>query len=381
MSESAHDGSFQLRLPPIERFAPLPLGEAHYVPVLLNKKGELDALEQASDAAWSRFTPLIQIVKPRGRGKAVSASGIRAAVKRLARVVGSRPFFLDIARLSPTHPIPTPRGNRPLLRYLHDAARRRALEFVPVLHVGDTDAIALVRETSLCDGGGAALRWFVRGTALSPGPTMGDRLRQYLTELAIGVEETDLFVDFEHLSEDIVVDPADIQRLIATVHKVGTWRSLVLLGTSIPRTMGCIQEGHVGSLPRREWQLWASIRKLKLPRVPTFGDYAIQHPLPPQNDNTGPGMRANIRYTTNSVTLVARGQGLLVQEGRQQYRELCRKILNLPQYSGEDYTWGDRVIADCARGLIEPGAQDLWRGVGTSHHLRFVTDEIAALYA
>ena len=57
---------------------------------------------------------------------------------------------------------------------------------------------------------------------------------------------------------------------------VGSWRSVVLLGTSIPSMLSCIDEGSIGSLPRREWDLWSRLAQYDLSRIPSFGDYAIQ---------------------------------------------------------------------------------------------------------
>lgn len=87
-------------------------------------------------------------------------------------------------------------------------------------------------------------------------------------------------------------------------------------------------------------------------------------------------MRANIRYTTNGSTLVARGRGSVIQEGNDQYRLLCQHLVAHRDFAGAHYSWGDATINGCAQGDIEPGAQEMWRGAGTSHHLQFVTDQL-----
>jgi hypothetical protein len=185
----------------------------------------------------------------------------------------------------------------------------------------------------------------------------------------------DLLLDLDFLDADVDIDTTMLADSITEMIAVGDWRSVVLLGTSIPKTLGCIKEGTVGSLPRREWEIWNQLADLDLPRLPAFGDYAVQHPHPP-HDGGGPGMRANIRYTTKDSTLIARGKGSLIQEGSHQYRELCQQLVALPEFSGRAYTWGDAVIDGCADGSVEPGWQNQWRGAGTSHHLRYVTDQL-----
>lgn len=69
----------------------------------------------------------------------------------------------------------------------------------------------------------------------------------------------------------------------------------------------------------------------------------------------------------------------MIQEGLEQYRDLCQQLVRSDSFSGADYTWGDSVIDGCARGTIAPGAQEMWRGVGTSHHLRFVIGQLQQL--
>lgn len=56
------------------------------------------------------------------------------------------------------------------------------------------------------------------------------------------------------------------------------WRSVVLLGSSIPPMMSCIEEGTVGEIERREWELWEEIRISGLSRPLVFGDYTIPVP-------------------------------------------------------------------------------------------------------
>ena len=105
---------------------------------------------------------------------------------------------------------------------------------------------------------------------------------------------------------------------------------------------------------------------------------AVQNPEPPLEDQpTGPGQRANIRYTTDDATLVPRAVGAVIQEGAEQYRQLCRLLVAQPEFAGRDFTWGDHQIAECADGIGEPGWQNQWRGAGTSHHLRHVVEQLA----
>lgn len=352
---------------------PLPVDSGHYVAALQNKKGELDALRHVSPETWKRMTPLLHFVGPKGRTEPLNATTVRGWVARVAGAVGSHPIYLDVMRPGPAFPVETASGTAPLLEVLYAAARKRGLPFVPVAHAGGRGAhLRLVAQAAAHDGHGAALRYAIRDIALPDGTTPRTYLGGLLTTLGVEVEDADLLVDLGYIDPDVELDMASaLQELV----DIGSWRSVVVLGTSIPSMMGCIAEGTVGSLARREWELWRDLSQRGLSRLPAFGDYAVQHPRPPE-ESGGPGMRANIRYTTNDVTLIARGHGPVIQEGAEQYRLLCEQLVRRTEFAGADYSWGDDVISDCADGVHAPGSQSLWRGVGTSHHIQVVTDQL-----
>jgi hypothetical protein len=350
------------------------------VPALQTKAGERSALAEASPETWSRMTPLIQVLGPKKPKGPLRASTVRGWVKEVASVVREHPCFLDILRLQPAQAtITADRQQQPLLTCLYQAARKRGLRFVPVFPVGDArDAyLRLVRDAAAEDGRGVALRWKALDIMLPPGMTPAGLLSRTLATIETDLTNADLVIDLGYLSPDVDLPPETIATLLNAAAGIGPWRNIVLLGTSMPATLGCIPEGEIGTLPRREWELWSALSDadLRLNRLPSYGDYAIQHPKPPQ-DGGGPGMRANIRYTTKHDTLVARGRGSITQEGKRQYIELCRQLTKREEFAGADSSWGDRIIQACADGIIPPGAQDLWRGVGTSHHLRLVTDQL-----
>lgn len=376
--------ALQPTLIPPEWFKPVPGGAGHYVAALQSLPGELAALARASDQTWAHLTPLIQLRGPKTpRRTAFRQETVRDWIRKVADAVGERPFILDTLRLAPTHQTATKDGDRPLLSVIYEAARKRRLAFVPVVKLnGPSSGNALIRDAALADGRGVALRYRLLSLALPGGRTAEGLIKETLAAVGVDFTGSDLLIDLGFLSQDTEIHVEDMANSVDDLVAVGDWRSVVLLGTSMPSSLGggVVQEGTIGRLPRREWDLWAALKESGIVRLPTFGDYAIQHPDPPlEGDESGPGQRANIRYTTDEVTLVPRGIGAVVQEGREQYRELCCQLVEQPEYAGPDFTWGDRLIADCAYGTDEPGWQNHWRGAGTSHHLRHVVEQLGSL--
>jgi hypothetical protein len=322
----------------------------------------------------------MQIIGPKHPGPTISANSVREWIKKLAAAVGDHPFFLDAIRLRPNHPVAVTNGTVPALMRMYWAARKRGLQFVPVAWVGQhaETHLRLIADAVDEDGRGVALRYQARTMVLPPRMSQKAYLSRMLDVLHTEVSDADLLVDLDFIDADTEMEAEDLAGQIEGALSVGQWRSVVLLGTSMPSMLSCIPEGSLGILPRYEWDLWRALFTVKLSRRPSFGDYAVQHSQPPQDDG-GPGMRANIRYTVANGTLVARGRGSVLQEGNEQYLWLCKQLTSRQEFAGRNYTWGDSVIEDCARGVLDPGAQRMWRGAGTSHHLRFVTDELRRL--
>lgn len=372
----------QLTLERPESFRPVPLDTGHYVVALQSLSGEREALRRAAPETWASLTPLVQIVGPKQADPApFKRTRVADWVKNIADCVQGHPCFLGTLRLKPNHEVETSAGIRPVLSVIADCAHKRGLVFVPVLRLGDTKATRdQICDIALRESRGVALRVPVLGTVASDGRSRGTVVKEVLDKVQHSMEATDLLLDLGFLSDDFEVSAELLATTINELVAVGNWRSVVLLGSSMPRSLGggVVNEGTIGRLPRHEWEIWCALRKLQLPRLPTYGDYAVQHPDPPEQDQqTGPGMRANIRYTLDHLTLVPRGVGPFTQEGKEGYRLLCRQIVQDGGFAGPDFSWGDRTIAECADGSGPSGMQDVWRGAGTSHHLRHVVEQLA----
>ena len=367
----------QLPLLEPEALSPLPTGPGHYVAVLQNRSGEFSALTQADRAVWDRMTPLLEFVGPkRGAKRAVRETTVIGWVKAAAKVLGQRPVYLDTLRLNRSLILDTADGRQPVLRYLHDQARARGMRFVPVVSVAESSESveSIVRCACAADGHGVALRYRALKTLPQSGTSRKALIELQLGRVACEPSEADLLVDLQYLSEDREIYGEDVAELLQEMGTIGRWRSVVLLGTSVPQTLGVIREGSVGSIERREWGLWSELASLKPPRMPAYGDYAVQHVEPPSE--SGAGGRANIRYTTATKTVIARGHGPLTEEGAVQYRELCQQLTGRAEFAGADYSWGDGTIADCAEGELAPRGEPMWRAAGTSHHIQHVTDAL-----
>ncbi len=352
--------------------------------MLQSKSGERDALRHASSSTWERLTPLIEVVGPKTPKAPLTRGSVAAWIKRVADAIGDHPCYLDFLRLDPTLRVQRRAGEThepPVLAVMYGEARKRRMRCIPVVHVGESTAahVELVADAALEDNRGVALRYRLRRVVPPAGARHRDMLQAALKGVACAAEHADLLVDLEYLDEDAEIDASDLAVALRDMGTVGEWRSLVVIATSMPKELGVVKEGTLGLIPRREWELWSDLAHAGLERMPAFGDYAVQHPDPPLDDIGANTVRANVRYTAAAETLVARGRGPVSQEGREQYHDLCAQLVAHNEFKGPSYSWGDKIIADCAKGLHAPGSQLQWRGAGTSHHLQFVTDQVRQL--
>jgi hypothetical protein len=355
-------------------FRPFPRGAKHYVPVLLNRLGERDALRNVSPEQWKRLVPLM-VFSARGEEAKVRADTVISWAREMADVIGQRHCFVEFRQPSVALQSVQRRGVKAAaLEVFLDECRLHAIPFVPVIVPGKPKLSNVIRDIAAIDGRGVGLRLRL-GDVPRSGRTRKEFLVHTLTTVDLGAEQTDLLLDLGFIAADVDLDAEVTEALIAEIAAAGSWRSIILLGSSIPPTMKCVPEGTIGSIRRKEWDLWAALRRRRKIDLPVFGDYGVQGPKDPSQKG-GLGMRANIRYSANDATLVARGVGAFHEEGKHQYVGLCKKLVAHGHFAGRTFSWGDGLIDDCARERIRPGSQGMWRAAGASHHIRIVLDAI-----
>jgi hypothetical protein len=310
-----------------------------------------------------------------GNTRKMSRDALRGHIDRIAESWGtSQPFYLDFIRERPERMLQYRNQPRCVADLAYMYATRRQLQFIPVTWTTSRAAhLNSAANAAVAVGRGIAIRHRILGTAGLAGRTSAEALRDTATATRLPPTDIDIWLDLTYLDEDVEITARRLTRMVERVEAAEAWRRIVITGSSMPSTLGCVPEDGTEVLPRREWRLWTALPSDLRKRV-VFGDYGIQHPTPPQSG--GPGMRANIRYTVADGHLVVRGRGDVRVEGARQYVDLCNRLLHSGRFSGTDYTWGDELIDACARGTIQPGDQTMWRAAGTAHHLRFVTEQL-----
>jgi hypothetical protein len=356
-----------------------------YVPILKGKEGEFAALEVLSSAVRDAILPLIEmphvaydyVTERPAKTLDEHVAGIAA---RVQQCWPDRPLYIHLPWFGEAEQLEN--GNVALHKVLGDC-REANVRAIPVITTSSSAAyLAAVRDhLVVCDEG-----LCVRLTA-SDFDEEGDVEPAARVDRLVGavglasLRQTDLILDLANIGDDIGRATLVARAVIGETPRPQEWRRVIVAAASFPENLSDVDHSTTAALPRLEWELWGRLqRRGGLRKDALFGDYAIAHPVPTELDPRTMRMSASIRYTTLENWLIVKGRNVR-QFGFDQYYNLCRILVELPEYSGEGFSWGDGFIARCARGSAGPGNATTWRKVGTNHHLTLVARELATVNA
>lgn len=368
----------------------LKFDDTHYVPILKGKQGELDAIRETSSKIRSAFTPLMEIppIPLRyitGEDEPIPAKSIGDHVvdmaEKMAKAVGSdSPVFIDGFYVEEEENLPD--GSEPIAGLL-GALREKGVQFIPttgldrVKQYGEAIKAAIAEDQRGC----CVRLWEPDLEALAD---LESQIKSLLRFLAVDASDVDLLVDF---GPDVPSRSA-LPYQINALPLLKKWRTLTVASSSFPMNMENIAQNSVAELEREEWLAWMFLRSKKktLTRMPTFGDYAINHPELSEVDPRIMRMSPNIRYTVEVNYVVAKGKAYARKVERQkpgvaasdQYPKLAQAIMRHPNWAGKKFSWGDGFIDACSRKACVGSATN-WRAVGTCHHIAFVVQQLASL--
>ena len=344
------------------------LGPEDYVPVLKVKRGEKGALRVISDENRQRVTPLLEIVE---RTDAELDAHLLTAFSRLSESLSGYPCcFLDTREIKP---------DGPTAAYeTFSKAADAGIVFTPVT--------GITREVDLA----AALRFDANGLALRLTPRefedgiLPQGIPRFMATHGLIPEQVDLIIDLGAL--DDFVTPGVIAfgaAFLGEIPNQSRWRSLIISGCAFPRSMGVVQRNAYAHVERMEWLAWRDSLRAnadQIERLPTYSDCAIQHPEGVEGFN--PSLMqasATIRYTLAEDWLLIKGEGTRHFPAREQFPQLATQLvygIHSRHFMGRDHCPGCCSIAMAADGAPRLGSAEVWRRLGTIHHLSTVLQQL-----
>ncbi len=350
-----------------------------YVPILKGKEGEFAALEALTEEIGAQITPLIEIPAipfnfSTGKKAKTLDEHLRTLPDRLQRCWGDRPFYIETPYFGEDEQVEDDRCALEVL--LHNFATSH-LSPIPVLSTSSSLECRTAVRAFLATGASACIRLSLDD--FSEDIDTADEVTRLLND--IGKESAtglDLIVDFGALATEAPTSLLLARSVLSMIPTLRAWNTIIFAAASFPEDLSGVNSASVDTLPRREWLLWKALQRKPglLPPNLIFSDYAISHPIPRELDPRIMRMSANIRYTTVEHWLIMKGRNV-TQYGFEQYFELCRRLIERPEYTGREFSWADEFIWKCAHHEAGPGNATTWRKVGVNHHITFVVRQLA----
>jgi hypothetical protein len=359
----------------------MPITALDYVPVLKWRQGEYQALLRLDDGHRQRVVPLIEVTPPEydfeeGRLKKTLEKQLEPFARRLKAKWGTQPAFLETVLIEPTARMP---GGVHPLTYLLEGTRADGARLIPVTALErDLAHYNAVAAAVLIDGLGIAVRCSLDEIA---DPDFSIKLAAVIKNLALEPSDVDLIVDLAAKNFEPLDDLADlVSGLFKSDPTYDEVRSLILIGTSFPASMGDIK-GPSQTVPRLEWKLYKKVVS-SLPKdfpAPTFGDYAISSADMPKGDMRLLKPSASVRYTINDAWLITKGSNVR-DNGFEQFRQRCGDVVTSGNAFPPGYSAGSDYVRGCHAKTEKTGNLTTWRWVGTNHHITKVVDDLASLF-
>lgn len=352
-----------------------------YVPVLKWRQGEYQALMRLHARSKVRVVPLIEVTPPEWdfehhKFKKTIDAQLTPFASRLEKKWGSRPAFVDTSLLAPTARMI---GGIHPLTFLLDEVRARGGVVTPVTGLGrDLAHYNSLAAGMALDGRGVAIRVSLDDIA---DPGFAAALTGLADSLGSALAHVDLIVDLAAKNFEPLADLIDLVTTLLQAEPVfSTTRSLVLIGTSFPASMGEVKLASQ-ILPRQEWKLYKGVVAALPPtfRPLSFGDYAIASADIPGGDMRLLKPSATIRYTIDNGWLITKGNNVR-DNGFDQYRGHCGTVIGSGHMAPSGYSAGSDYIRDCHAKTKSTGNLTTWRWVGTNQHITRVVDDLASFH-
>lgn len=340
----------------------------HYVPVLRWKQAEWLALRDLDLTVKNRITPLIEFVpgKLNTSNQEILEKNISKTCKDFVACWGQAPAFIDFLHC------PNQAGG--VLNRIQTLTQHMQLQLIPVVNLKQNQAwrnavVAFIH----ANNAQACIRLNLGDVAES---TFDNQMQALLSALRLSVSSIHLIVDYGFITAERQMPP--LTSIISRLPHLNDWCTLSVIGGAFLKNLSTFKPG-INTLQRLDWTYWREQTTGDgLLRVPTYGDYVIQHANyeePPLNAN----FSASIRYAAENSWVIMRGEGVRNEggPGYAQYPANAALLRERPEFSGRDFSRGDMYIDDMGVQTEKTGNARTWLQAGINHHLTLVVRSLA----
>ena len=349
-------------------------GPRHYVPVLKIKRGEKKALASIAPRLRQHIVPLLEIVE-RKTAPTVDKH-LSTGFKDLApSLSGYARCLLDVREIDADGPMGAAKA--------FGRALAEGISFTPVTGISRTADVASAVALSSRTGIGIRLTL----SEFKGGRLTAD-LNSFLSANGLTPDRVDLIVDLGSVYDFIAAGVTALTNVfLSDVPNKGQWRTLTVTGSAFPPSMGVVNRNSSGRFARSEWLAWRDglyRNRAALERMPTYSDCAIQHPAGVEGfDFRYMRVSASIRYASGDDWLLVKGESTTVRRATIQFPQLATRLVYgqlQSDFAGTQHCEGCQMAKDSADGRRGLGSAEVWRKIGTIHHITTVVqDDLASL--
>jgi hypothetical protein len=337
-----------------------------YFPVLRWKLGERGALTNLETTVKDQISPIIEFPPDCDYDDRKVADFCTNAINDWG---AGRPFYLDLSAVNFDN---VPTGIDHPAQELFRTAQQRNLEPIPIFNVNMDQELFVTIQQAYTDG-------LFRNLALriteNEEDTAADDAQEMMNDLGIDITDVDLIIDLRDVSNGAI--QAKTRVLDTLVRQFGNdyHRSIVLSG-AIP----CIGD-YVGTdanerIPRHDWRLWNHVHRLHNFEHLLFGDYTT---IPCEFREVPYQGAPKIKYTIDDEWFVIKGHRARQRDNQRQTQALV--IANAQFFRGDQYSFGENRIRQCADGVWGPGNSTNWVSNDINQHITFVVSQVPAILA
>lgn len=345
-----------------------------YFPILKVKRGEKTALESIAPSLHNRITPILEFVEC-----SVERSPSVHLTNAFRDLVNCTKYyqrcFIDTRELSTLS-----RADN-VAATVFTRAEQMGIAFVPVTSVSrshDVEAAIRLKDR------GIALR--LSRDELEDG-NLGRDITRFIDTHSLAPENIDVIMDLGAV-DTMVVDGicAMTEAFLSAVPIHKRWRTFIVSACSFPKVLSQIKRETSGTVERSDWISWRDnfyANRSSLERLPLFSDCAIQHPSGVEGfDPRKHQVSAAIRYALDNDWLIIRGVSTKLTPAINQFPKLATRLYDgslKDKYFGSSHCEGCASIERASNGHKNLGSPEIWRRIGTIHHLTTVIQQLSAL--
>jgi hypothetical protein len=346
----------------------------------------MKALSELEDQVKLKLTPLVEIFPKRFEPKIQKLGEKRIKIllrvsnvvnimaKEILQYWGKSPFFLDFIHCNTNIKA---NGKHPLIMF-SDLSKDIGISPIPIVGLNRSqEYISACKYAVEKLGNGLCLR--IHSSDIES-TDFNVQLNTMLTYFDLKANNIDIIFDNQLITED----SQKLSHVYKKLSPIGNWRTITLLGGIFPLDLTKFPKG-TNTFDRQDYSFWLHQKdEVKPDRIPTFGDYTIQHPFLNNNLPEVPNPSASIRYTSSQHWIIMRGEALHKENGRghSQYPAHAEMLYGHDEYSGENFSKGDAYIAMKRMTLNTKGtgSVETWLQAAINHHLTFVVRQLASLF-